>query len=122
MIVHQWWIDVRARLAALFGRRGLHARADEELQFHLTMLQQQLIDSGVSPAEARVRAQRQFGNVTLIRERTVDSWRYAVMDTFVRDLRHAVRALRKAPGFAAMAILILAVAIGASTAMFSSFR
>ena len=121
MIVHQWWIDIRARLAALFGRRGLHARADEELQFHLAMLQQQLIDSGVSPVEARIRAQRQFGNLPLIRERTLDSWRYAVMDTFFRDLRLSVRALRKSPGFAATAIVILAVAIGASTAIFSSF-
>ncbi|HET9361544.1 MAG TPA: ABC transporter permease [Vicinamibacterales bacterium] len=121
MNVHQWWIDIRARLAALFGRRGLHARADEELQFHLAMLQQQLIDSGVSPVEARIRAQRQFGNVPLIRERTLDSWRYAVMDTFFRDLRLSVRALRKSPGFAATAIVILAVAIGASTAIFSSF-
>lgn len=121
MIVHQWWIDIRARLAALFGRRGLHARADEELQFHLAMLQQRLIDSGVSPAEARVRAQRQLGNVTLLRERTLDSWRYAVMETLFRDLRLSVRALRKSPGFAATAILILAVAIGASTAIFSSF-
>ena len=121
MIVHQWWIDVRVRLAALFGRRGLHARADEELQFHLAMLEQRLIDSGVSPAEARVRAQHQFGNATLIRERTLDSWRYAVVETFVRDLRHAVRFLERSPGFAATAILILAVAIGASTAIFSSF-
>jgi putative ABC transport system permease protein len=121
VIVQQWWIDIRARLAALFGRRALHARADEELQFHLTMLQQRLIDSGIPPAEARVRARRQFGNVTVIRERTLDSWRYAVMDTFFRDLRHAVRALRKSPGFAVTAILILAVAIGASTAIFSSF-
>ncbi len=121
MIVQQWWIDVRARLAALFGRRRLYARADEELQFHLVMLEQRLIDSGVPPAEARLRAQRQFGNVTLIRERTLDSWRYAVMETFVRDLRHAVRALGRSPGFAATAILILAVAIGASTAIFSAF-
>jgi predicted permease len=119
--VRQWWIDIRARLAASFGRRALHARADEELQFHLTMLQQRLIDSGIPPAEARVRARRQFGNVTVIRERTLDSWRYALMDTLVRDLRHAVRALRKSPAFAATAILILAVAIGASTAIFSSF-
>jgi predicted permease len=121
VIVQQWWIDIRARLAASFGRRALHARADEELQFHLTMLQQRLIDSGIPPAEARVRARRQFGNVTAIRERTLDSWRYALMDTLFRDLRHAVRALRKSPAFAATAILILAVAIGASTAIFSSF-
>lgn len=120
-MAHQWWIDVRARVAALFGRRGLQSRADEELRFHLSMLEQRLIESGIPATEARLRAQRQFGNTVLIREQTVDSWRYASMDTFLRDLRYAVRALRKSPGFAATAILILGVAIGASTAIFSAF-
>ena len=120
-MVQQWWIDIRARLAALFGRRRLYARTDEELQFHLMLLQQRLIDSGVPAAEARARARRQFGNVALVRERTLDSWRYAVMETFVQDVRYGLRALRKRPGFAATAILTLAIAIGASTAIFSVF-
>ena len=120
-MVQQWWIDIRVRLAALFGRQRLHARTDEELQFHLMLLQQRLIDSGVPPAEARMRARRQFGNVALVRERTLDSWRYAFMETFVQDLRYGLRALRKWPGFAATAILTLAIAIGASTAIFSVF-
>ncbi|MGH9238731.1 MAG: ADOP family duplicated permease [Vicinamibacterales bacterium] len=121
MIVLQWWIDLRARATALFGRRRLYTRTDEELQFHLDSLQQRLIDSGVPPDEARVRAQRQFGNATLVRERTLDSWRYAFMETLAQDLRYGLRALRKRPGFAATAILILGVAIGASTTMFSVF-
>jgi hypothetical protein len=85
--VQQWWIDVRARVAALCGRRRLRARADEELQFHLAMLEQRLIDSGVPPAEARVLAGRRLGNVTRIRERTLHSWRKALMETFIKDLR-----------------------------------
>jgi putative ABC transport system permease protein len=120
-MLEQWWIDMRARAAALFGRRSLHARTDEELQFHLYSLQQRLIDSGVAPAEARARAQRQFGNVVLLRERTLDSWRYAFMGAFLQDFRYGLRALRHSCGFAATAILILSVAIGASTAMFSVF-
>jgi putative ABC transport system permease protein len=121
VIVQQWWIDLRARVTALFGRRKLQARADEELQFHLAMLERRLIDSGVASAEARVRAHRQFGNVVLIRERTLDSWRYAFMDTFLQDLRYGLRTFRRSPGFSATAIMILAVAIGASTAIFSAF-
>jgi predicted permease len=121
VIVQQWWIDLRARAAALFGRGRLYTRTDEELQFHLDSLQHRLIGSGVPPDEARARAQRQFGNVALVRERTLDSWRYAFMETFFQDLRYGLRALRKRPGFAATAILILGVAIGASTAMFSVF-
>lgn len=117
----QWRFDVRARLAALFGRERLDERADEELQFHLRSLQQRLTDLGASPEEARSRARRQLGNVTQLRERTLESWRYAWVDTVIRDVRYAVRALRRTPGFAATAILILAVAIGASTAMFSVF-
>ena len=117
----QWWIDLRARVTALFGRRRLFDRADEELQFHRAMLEQRLIDSGVAPAAARVFAGRRLGNVTRLRERTLDSWRYAVMERFLRDARFGVRTLRHNPGFAATAILILAVAIGASTAIFSVF-
>jgi hypothetical protein len=121
VIFEQWWIDIRARVAALFGRRRLYARTDEEMQFHLLSLQQRLIDSGVPPAEARNRALRRFGNVTLVRERTLDSWRYAFMDTFFQDFRYGLRALGHSLGFAAAAILILSVAIGASTAIFSVF-
>ena len=117
----QWWIDLRARVTALFGRRRLFDRADEELQFHRAMLEPRLIDSGVAPAAARVFAGRRLGNVTRLRERTLDSWRYAVMERFLRDARFGVRTLRHNPGFAATAILILAVAIGASTAIFSVF-
>jgi hypothetical protein len=121
MTGHQWWIDFRARIAALFGRRTLLDRADEELQFHLAMLEQRLIDSGRSPAEARALARRRFGNVAHLRERTLDSWRYAFMDTFIQNLRYGVRTLRRNRGFAAAAILILGLAIGASTAIFSVF-
>jgi putative ABC transport system permease protein len=120
-MAQQWWIDIRLRLTALFGRQKLHARTDEEMQFHLMLLQQRLIDSGVPPEEAPMRARRQFGNVALVRERTLDSWRYAFIETFAQDLRYGLRALRKRPGFAATAILTLAIAIGASTAMFSVF-
>ena len=121
MSVRQWWIDARARTAALLGRRRLYARTEEELQLHLLLLEQRLIDAGVPPAEARARARRQFGDIALVRERTLDSWRYAFMHTFFRDLRYGLRALRNSRGFAATAVLILAVAVGASTAIFSVF-
>ena len=121
MIARQLWIDLRARAAALFGRAKLYSRTDEELHFHLSSLEQRLIEAGVPPAEARFRARRQFGNVARVREQTLDSWRYASMDTFFQDLRYGLRALTNSRGFAAAAILILAVASGASTAMFSVF-
>ena len=49
MIFKQWWLDIRARLASLFRRKEIYQRADEELEFHLAMLEQRIIASGVSP-------------------------------------------------------------------------
>jgi predicted permease len=119
MIFNQWWIDMRARLAALFGRREIYHRAEEELQFHLAMLEQRMIESGISPNDARVLAQRQLGNATLIKEQTVDAWRYTFVDTLIRDFRYAVRRLIKNFRFAVTAVLTLALGIGATTAIFS---
>ena len=119
MIFNQWWIDMRARLAALFRRREIYHRAEEELQFHLAMLEQRMIESGMSPDDARVLARRQLGNTTLIKEQTLDAWRYTFVDTLIGDFRYAVRTLIKNFSFAATAVLTLALGIGATTAIFS---
>jgi len=65
-MLRQFWIDARVRLAALFGRRHIRARAEEELQFHLAMLEQRYLKSGLAPGEARAQARRELGNPTLI--------------------------------------------------------
>ena len=119
MIFKQCWLDIRARLVALFRRKEIYRRADEELQFHLAMMEQRMIASGVSPSDARVLARRKFGNTTRIKEQALDAWRYTFVDTLIRDFRYAVRTLRKNLSFTATAVLILALGIGATTAIFS---
>jgi predicted permease len=107
------------RLTALAGRRRKHRDLRDEIDFHLAMRQREFERAGISPAAARLAARRQFGNTTVFKERTDDMWRFPSFDSFVQDVRYAFRSLVRAPGFSVVAILVLAIGVGANTAMFS---
>ena len=91
------------------------AELESDLQLEIDRLQ----EDGMSADEARAAARRAFGNTTLATERFFESHRWRWWDQLTQDVRYAVRTLRKAPAFAAAAILTMAVGIGATTAIFS---
>jgi predicted permease len=107
------------RLVNVFRKRRLTGEIDEELAFHLDARAGDNIASGMKPEEAREDARRRFGNLALALENTREANLIASLETLGQDVRFAGRMLCRRPGFAAMALLLLGLGIGASTAMFS---
>ena len=114
MLVRDWFRRVLPYLA----RRQADADLREELRLHVELERERLRDTGVPDDEADLAARRKLGNAILIRERTRDVWGWRWLDDLGRDVRHALRGLRRNAAFTAAVVCVLAAGIGANSAMF----
>ena len=110
------------RIRELVGRSRLDRDLDDEMGFHLSLLEEELRAKGMSAQEARAAARREFGGVAHAKEAYRGERGLPRLETLAKDVRYALRGLRRNPGFAAAAVVSLALGIGANTAVFSLFH
>jgi len=106
-------------LQQLISRRRQYHDLSDEMAGHLQEKVEELMSGGMSRPDAEAAARRQFGNALLLEEHSREVWQWALFDAILRDLKYALRQLRRNPGFTFTVLLTLGMAIGANTAVFS---
>jgi putative ABC transport system permease protein len=112
-------MSVLRRLRGLFQRGQIHRDLQQEMLTHIELRTQQYLDRGFSTEEAQRLARRQFGNRTAQLESAGEAWAFRRLEAVMQDVRYGARALRRSPAFALTGILLLALGIGATSAVFS---
>ena len=111
--------SVLGRLRTLLRRRRVLGEFDANVEAHLSALAADLERAGLSPEDARREARRRFGGIDQAREAYRDASGFPTLDALAQDLRYSVRMLKRQPGFSALVIALVAVGVGANTAIFS---
>src|SRR5262249_60530407 len=117
-----WLSELGRRLQMLLRRDEFDSDLEEEMKLHIQMRVDQQIKEGVSEKAAQAAARRQFGNVLSLREQSQDAWGWRWLEQLVQDVSYGIRKIFRAPGFATITVLTLAIGIGGATSRLLRLR